>query len=127
MRPIKILHLDDSPDEGEIIADFFGAVADVDIAFINQPFQDPRDYLNYDGVIIDYLLGPMKGIDVSTQIHSLDWRLPVAILTGMDSRVLPHKQMAQTTLWCASKADRDECEALIMRMVRVISAIRGDG
>lgn len=84
---IHLLLIDDSPSDRHIqsillesgLDDF-----DIQITAIEQPLPNIEDYKNFDGVIIDYDLIIIKGLELAKEISEKLPNLPLVIYTGME-------------------------------------------
>lgn len=96
-KNLKILILDDDPDDAFLVADHFSDLPAHEYTVVtDSTWEEARSHLragNYDVLLCDYRLGAISGLEVIEMIRADGIDLPIILLTGVGTRELDERAL----------------------------------
>lgn len=96
MNNVRLLWVEDSQADRVMYRELLasgdsndGWLDGLDIVDVAKPLDDVTQYREYDGIVLDLNLGAVNGLDLASQIHYFDWRIPILVLTGSEPGSIP--------------------------------------
>lgn len=94
MAPLRILVIEDNPDDAILMERALKAHAEVDFAETGTDGVRKAAEGNYDAVVLDYRLGDLTGTEVMARLREKKEGLPVIITSGMGSHFIVARTLA---------------------------------
>jgi CheY-like chemotaxis protein len=92
MTKVRLLWVEDSAADRVLYRELLssgdsndGWLDGLEIVDVAKPLDSVEAYREFDGVVLDLNLGAVNGLDLASQIHYFDWRIPILVLTGADA------------------------------------------
>jgi CheY-like chemotaxis protein len=96
MTKVRLLWVEDSAADRVLYRELLssgdsndGWLDGLEIVDVAKPLDAIAGYREFDGIVLDLNLGAVNGLDLASQIHYFDWRIPILVLTGSEPGSIP--------------------------------------
>ena len=96
MIKVRLLWVEDSAADRVLYRELLtsgdsndGWLDGLEIVDVAKPLDSVEAYREFDGIVLDLNLGAVNGLDLASQIHYFDWKIPILVLTGSEPGSIP--------------------------------------